>query len=827
MKKGFFAILAVLMVFAMATTGCDTGSSPSKKDPVDADKWRVTWDADGGTVTPAYTDVTKGQKVTSLPTPTKADNDFGGWFTAKNGGGTAFTTNTDVTANITVYAKWTATQPPAEDKWRVTWDADGGTVTPAHTDVTKGQKVTTLPTPTKADNEFGGWFTAKNGGGTAFTTDTAVTANITVYAKWTALPAGSKVVTFDNNKPAYAPNGTAANPATKTLGPTETTVGTLPTDPTYDPAWAAGVAFDGWNTKADGTGTVFTKDTPVTGDIKVFAQWSFTAGEAQTLGATLVLNAPEMVQSTNASHGTWSGSINTDGSVTYQGGAFTVNFPTGYENYDFVDVDWVYTNANADQPSDMIFKQGTTQADYEGLVNERKQYWRPDTNTISGTATRRFPIITSPTSISGISLQIYWQGKTPFDVTMKVTKLTFTVGAKHTITFVTDGGTVIDPLEITEGKPFTLPSPTKKGYTFLRWEDPSGEPITNSSSITESITLKAIWKAPTAVDDILVDFNTITPVAMGSGTVDVVENGYKLTIPDTIGYAAAQVKFAITLPTGAVLGDYASLTATINGGTYNGSPRTCYKGVGVLAGSPLPESWTADPTSGEYLVSQTPLPQYQQNATTMTFNIVAKLDLTGTVEFSIYTPADDSANPDGSAKTFTVTNVKLNGKSPAAPPLEISFATTAEIVEGSPKTSVDVSADRYGGISFNLSGLFSGYSIRSYNRITIVTECYSDPEGTTLITTTNRNALFTATLFTPWVNYTPGGFPEYGTTGRLQAQNAGVNSHGDGLTYNITASSNPEGIRFERNDGQSANNGADLKNIKIVSIKFWHTEYEE
>jgi uncharacterized repeat protein (TIGR02543 family) len=36
---------------------------------------------------------------------------------------------------------------------------------------------------------FGGWYTAISGGGTSFTAGTTVTANITVYAKWTAIPA--------------------------------------------------------------------------------------------------------------------------------------------------------------------------------------------------------------------------------------------------------------------------------------------------------------------------------------------------------------------------------------------------------------------------------------------------------------------------------------------------------------------------------------------------------------------------------------------------------------------------------------------------------------
>jgi uncharacterized repeat protein (TIGR02543 family) len=52
--------------------------------------------------------------------------------------------------------------------------------------VESGKTVDSLPTPTKEGYTFGGWYTAQNGGGTEFTTTTPVTANITVYALWTA-----------------------------------------------------------------------------------------------------------------------------------------------------------------------------------------------------------------------------------------------------------------------------------------------------------------------------------------------------------------------------------------------------------------------------------------------------------------------------------------------------------------------------------------------------------------------------------------------------------------------------------------------------------------
>jgi uncharacterized repeat protein (TIGR02543 family) len=51
--------------------------------------------------------------------------------------------------------------------------------------VVSGGSVAALPDPTRAEYSFGGWWTQQNGGGTAFTGTTAVSADITVYAKWT------------------------------------------------------------------------------------------------------------------------------------------------------------------------------------------------------------------------------------------------------------------------------------------------------------------------------------------------------------------------------------------------------------------------------------------------------------------------------------------------------------------------------------------------------------------------------------------------------------------------------------------------------------------
>ena len=71
----------------------------------------------------------------------------------------------------------------------VTFSADGGSPATQAKTVNSGASVgANMPSePTKSGYTFGGWYTATNGGGSAFTASTTVTTDITVYAKWNML----------------------------------------------------------------------------------------------------------------------------------------------------------------------------------------------------------------------------------------------------------------------------------------------------------------------------------------------------------------------------------------------------------------------------------------------------------------------------------------------------------------------------------------------------------------------------------------------------------------------------------------------------------------
>ncbi|MBO5744545.1 MAG: PASTA domain-containing protein, partial [Clostridia bacterium] len=140
----------------------------------------VTYDANGGTVSPVSKSAYLSDVYGALPTPTRTGYKFVGWYSAKTGG-SAVTANTTVTnsSNHTIYAIWEA------QNLTVTFNANGGSVSTSSKSITYGSTYGTLPTPTRSGYTFVGWYSAKTGG-SAVTANTTVTnsSNHTVYAIW-------------------------------------------------------------------------------------------------------------------------------------------------------------------------------------------------------------------------------------------------------------------------------------------------------------------------------------------------------------------------------------------------------------------------------------------------------------------------------------------------------------------------------------------------------------------------------------------------------------------------------------------------------------------
>lgn len=166
----------------------------------------VTFDPNGGRVSPTSTAVTIGKTYGTLPTPNRYGYDFDGWYTEKIGGEDKKVTETTTVGTnppTTLYAHWTA------KKCLVALDANGGKIDTTSGQVstknytaTYGSKYNFLPTPTRTGGyKFVGWYTEETGG-TKVTSDTTVTTTQThiLYAHWSLIPATapySVVLTMD------------------------------------------------------------------------------------------------------------------------------------------------------------------------------------------------------------------------------------------------------------------------------------------------------------------------------------------------------------------------------------------------------------------------------------------------------------------------------------------------------------------------------------------------------------------------------------------------------------------------------------------------------
>ena len=71
---------------------------------------KITFDPNGGSVTPTSKKIIIGNPIGTLPKPIKADNIFDGWFTSSTGGD-QISENTKPSTNATYYAHWTYVDP--------------------------------------------------------------------------------------------------------------------------------------------------------------------------------------------------------------------------------------------------------------------------------------------------------------------------------------------------------------------------------------------------------------------------------------------------------------------------------------------------------------------------------------------------------------------------------------------------------------------------------------------------------------------------------------------------------------------------------------------
>jgi uncharacterized repeat protein (TIGR02543 family) len=477
-------------------------------------------------------------------------------------------------------------------------------------------------------------------------------------------------VTFDSNFPAWAPGGTAASPSTATATPPATTTVALPTtDPIYQAGgWNAGVIFDGWYTAATG-GTQFLATTPVTETMTVYARWKFTPGTVPSppYSDPLVIDAPQPKQVTGGNHGSWSAgnTENDDGSFTfasggdYTGGGISFDFPSGIEDYDFVEIEFIMNTGTTLQLVTKILSNGDTTTPMSGGGS----YF-----TTGGTRTFALKVI---------GTGIAFTRNTGGPGIVKLVKATFTKGTRHTITFASEPYTGwVKPADMTgvvAGVAIgALPAPDRVDYNFDGWFDES-DPLnhvlytaTKEMPATD-LDLVAHWTpAVPGLEAIEVDFSAsatgLTVSGSGAPTIsDITAEGFTFTW-GTEGYNPYP-KFTVTLPNDVTLANYGTITFVVEGIKGDCGQKPIY----VAAGAPGTMQSYQPHTASNITTKTDSGNNYTQNTgeATLTFTIdnTRAATLSGTLEFGIYVAAaPDGTQGDGGATQYRFSNFKINPK---------------------------------------------------------------------------------------------------------------------------------------------------------------------
>ena len=503
---------------------------------IPANTYIVTFDAGaGGSVSPNTKTVTYGTAYGTLPTPTKTNYTFAGWWAGSGGTGAEITaaTTVTITAAQTLYAKWTANQ------YTITCNANGGSVTPGTTEVTY-DSADSLHVPTRTGYTFDGWYDGTGGTGNQVTTTAGVptgtvmgyvtagkwslTTGKTVHAKWTA------------------------NPYTITYNAGDGSVTPDTTEVTYDSADAlhvptrTGYSFGGWYDGTGGTGNQVTTAAGVpTGTVANYVtagKWSLTT--SKTVYAKWTAN--QYTITCNANGGTVA---NPTTDVTYDSAdALLVPTRTGYTFNGWYD-------GNGGTGNQVTTATGVPTGTVTGYVASGKwslttgktvyAKWTINQYTVTfnangGTAVSpvtqdyNTQMAAAPASAKEGHTLAGWYtdaGLTtaasfPYTITENSTLYARWTINQYTVTFNANGGTAVSP--VTQGYNTQIaaaPAPTKTGHTLAGWYTDAG--LTTAASfpytITENSTLYARWTinqytvtfsvdGGTAVPPVTQDYNT-------------------------------------------------------------------------------------------------------------------------------------------------------------------------------------------------------------------------------------------------------------------------------------------------------------------------------
>ncbi|MCL1866514.1 MAG: InlB B-repeat-containing protein [Oscillospiraceae bacterium] len=261
-----------------ATTTSATTTTAQSTQPIE---YNITMNFNGGEPILPGVLTTVNKKLTNIPTPTRENYTFDGWWTTPPGGnGVKVMPDTEFTYSSQIYARWTAVELPTS--FTITFVSSSpnmSSITVIDTRYTdaNGRLTEPLPTPSLPGLRFNGWFISMPGDNIRVIWGTG--SNATVFTEDTTVEAAwlTTTVTFDTDGGVLAPG----TPSTAVVSTVDGKLASLPTPirPGYD--------FVGWYTTQTGT-TEVTTDRVYTANTTIYARWK--SATPNTFTITLVSN---------------------------------------------------------------------------------------------------------------------------------------------------------------------------------------------------------------------------------------------------------------------------------------------------------------------------------------------------------------------------------------------------------------------------------------------------------------------------------------------------------------------------------------------------------
>lgn len=189
--------------------------------------------------------------ITELPEVEKAKSTFVGWYhgdTKVENGDTL-----DLSGGNVISARWIDS-----DVYTVALNANGGIVSPNSINVYSGSKLGELTAPSRDGYDFEGWYDNEQFTGGAYSAESVIDSDKTLYAKWTERDC---TLTFDPDGGLMYDDAVIKVASGKTV-------------PALPGVNRVGFAFNGWYTEQGGQGEKLNADTVITENKKYYAYWT-------------------------------------------------------------------------------------------------------------------------------------------------------------------------------------------------------------------------------------------------------------------------------------------------------------------------------------------------------------------------------------------------------------------------------------------------------------------------------------------------------------------------------------------------------------------------